>query len=186
MPHRCIINNSAAWWEHSAQKLCKNRPVIKLEKKVVFYAVLAPRRVPVWTWLHETLPTESISVNKIPLLTLLHSLCSSEWRLCFSCRDRLSRAPINEHHCGKNGNELPFQRPHWRCTVPTFSKFQIPGDFSVRAGSYFDLAFCLTEVAGAGFGAGSGAWEGLTELYKLKHLQRNRKWKKTCRWWLSW
>lgn len=126
-------------------------------------------------WLHSTLPTESISANKILLLTHFHSLYLSEWQLCFSCQDRLNRAPVNKHHGGKMEMSCPFQRPHRGRTIPTFSKFQIPGAFNVRAASYLDLAFCLRAAAGAGFEAGSGAGEGLTDSYRPRHLQQNTK-----------
>lgn len=61
---------------------------------------------------HSNQPTESISVNQILLPTHFQSLYSSEWQLCFSCQDRLDRAPINKHRGRKNGSELPFRRPH--------------------------------------------------------------------------
>lgn len=121
------------------------------------------------------LPTESISANKILLLSHFHSLYLSEWQLCFSCQDRLNRAPVNKHHGGKMEMSCPFLRPHRGCTIPTFSKFQILGAFKVRAASYLDLAFCLRAAAGAGFEAASGAAEGLTDSYRLKHLQQNTK-----------
>lgn len=75
----------------------------------------------------------------------------------------------------RNGNELPLQRPRRGCTIPTFSKSQILGAFNLRPTSYLDLAFCLGAgaAAGAGFEAGSGAGEGLTESYRLLHLQQN-------------
>lgn len=47
--------------------------------------------------------------------------------------------------------------------------------YDVWAGSYFDLAFCLGAATGGGFRAGSVGAEGLTELYKLEHLQGNKK-----------
>lgn len=71
----------------------------------------------------------------------------------------------------------PFQRPHRGCTIPTFSKFQTLGvSNNKRPTNYLDLAFCLMagEAADAGFEEGSVTVEGLTESYKLKHLQQNR------------
>lgn len=42
-------------------------------------------------------------------------------------------------------------------------------------GSYLDLAFCLSDAAGAGFETGSGAVEGLADSYRLRHLPQNNR-----------
>lgn len=62
-------------------------------------------------WLYQTVPAESISVNKIPLLFRLPSLLFSEWQLCFSCQYQLNLAPVNKHHGGLMEMSRPSSGP---------------------------------------------------------------------------
>lgn len=102
-----------------------------------------------------------------------HSLSLSEWQLCFSCQDRLNRSPINKHGGGEMEMSCPSSGPTEDVPFQHLPKPQILGAFNERPTSYLDLAFCLRAAATAGFGAGSGADEGLTESYRLRHLQQN-------------
>lgn len=112
----------------------------------------------------------------------MHFRCPSlsEWQLCFSCQDRLNRAPINKHRGGEMETRCPSGDHHRGCTNPTFSKSPPKkplSAFDTWPTCYLDLAFCLAvgAAAGAGFAAGSGAAEGLREPYRLRHLPQNVK-----------
>lgn len=187
--HRRIICIFAPWWEGSAQKWCKNRAVTRLKKKTTnkqkkrdsvslrYPCCEMSQPCNLVTWItanrkHLTEENPSPHVPPQPRLQWMAPL--------FPLSGSIKSCPHKQTSLWKQQKHKKEWKMEMRCP-PSGPADDAPfqhfpnSQYSVWAGRYFDLAFCLGAAAAGGFRAGSAGAEGLTELYTLKHLHVNKK-----------